>query len=201
MPKKSGGLQPILDLRVLNRALHKLPFKMLPQKRIFGVRPSPRLVTLDLVLGHLSQLGLLNNWKKSKLVPTHRISFIGMSWITPIRLHQPAAKHLARGQIPCSPGAGMLWYSWMPRPPAGEPHTMSTQCQGIWTGPQLGWHINCLELLALCLALSHLRGRLRDKDVLACTENTATVAYINQQGGLLSCRNSPATSSFGVRSI
>ncbi len=36
VPKKGGGLRPILDLRVLNRALHKLPFKMLMQKRIFG---------------------------------------------------------------------------------------------------------------------------------------------------------------------
>ncbi len=27
VPKKGGGLRPILDLRVLNRALHKLPFK------------------------------------------------------------------------------------------------------------------------------------------------------------------------------
>ncbi len=40
VPKKSGGLRPILDLRVLNRALHKLPFKMLTQKRIFwGICP------------------------------------------------------------------------------------------------------------------------------------------------------------------
>ncbi len=40
VPKKSGGLRPILNLRVLNRALHKLPFKMLTQKCIFGcVRP------------------------------------------------------------------------------------------------------------------------------------------------------------------
>ncbi len=29
------GLRPILDLRVLNRALHKLPFRMLTQRRIF----------------------------------------------------------------------------------------------------------------------------------------------------------------------
>ncbi len=34
VPKKGGSLWPILDLRVLNRALHKLPFKMLMQKRI-----------------------------------------------------------------------------------------------------------------------------------------------------------------------
>ncbi len=36
VPKKSGGLWPILDLRVLNRALHKLPFKILTQKCISG---------------------------------------------------------------------------------------------------------------------------------------------------------------------
>ncbi len=162
VPKKSGGLRLILDLRVLNRALHKLPFKMMTQKCISGcVRPldwfaaidlkdayfhvsilprhrpflrfafdgrayqykvlpfglslSPRVFTKvaeaalfplrergvrilnyfddwlilaqsreqlcthrDLVLRHLSQLGLRVNWEKSKLVPTQRISFLGM---------------------------------------------------------------------------------------------------------------------------
>jgi hypothetical protein len=160
--KKSGGLRPILDLRVLNRALHKLPFKMLTQKRIFecirpqdwfaaidlkdayfhvsilpqhrpflrfafegrayqykvlpfGLALSPRdftkvaeaaIVPLsehgvhtlkylddwliiahsrdllcdhrDLVLRHLSRLGLQVNWDKSKLCPTQRISYLGM---------------------------------------------------------------------------------------------------------------------------
>ncbi len=164
VPKKGSGLRPVLDLRVLNRALHKLPFKMLTQKRIFGcVRPldwfaaidlkdayfhvsilprhrpflrfafegrayqykvlpfglslSPRVFTKvveatlvplreqgvrilnylddwlilaqsrrqlsahrDLVLKHLSLLGLRVNWEKSKLVPTQRISFLGMEF-------------------------------------------------------------------------------------------------------------------------
>ncbi len=162
VPKKSGGLRPILDLRVLNRSLHKLPFKMLTQKRIFecihprdwfaaidlkdayfhvsilprhrpflrfafegrayqykvlpfGLALSPRVFTKvvegalvpmreqgvrilnylddwlilaqsreqlcehrDLVLSHLSQLGLQVNWEKSKLAPVQRISFLGM---------------------------------------------------------------------------------------------------------------------------
>ncbi len=34
VPKKGGGLRPFLDLRVLNRALHKLPFKMLTHRRM-----------------------------------------------------------------------------------------------------------------------------------------------------------------------
>ncbi len=155
VPKKGGGLRPILDLRVLNRALHKPQFKMLTQKRIFAcVRPldwfaaidlkdayfhvsilprhrpflrfaflpfglslSPRVFTKvveaalvplreqgvriinylddwlilaqsrrqlsahrDLVLKHLSLLGLRVNWEKSKLVPTQRISFLGMEF-------------------------------------------------------------------------------------------------------------------------
>ncbi|KAL0152682.1 hypothetical protein M9458_052405 [Cirrhinus mrigala] len=34
VPKKSGGLRPILDLRALNRSLLRLPFKMLTTKRM-----------------------------------------------------------------------------------------------------------------------------------------------------------------------
>ncbi len=39
VPKKGGGLRPILDLRILNRALHRLSFKMLTPKRIFASVP------------------------------------------------------------------------------------------------------------------------------------------------------------------
>lgn len=36
VPKKVGGLRPILDLRVLNLALHRLSLKMLMQKHILA---------------------------------------------------------------------------------------------------------------------------------------------------------------------
>ncbi len=162
VPKKGGGLRPILDLRLLNRALHRLPFKMLTHRRMikcvqprdwfaaidlkdayfhvsilprhrpflrfafegrawqyrvlpFGLSLSPRVFTKvvegalaplrevgvrilnylddwlilaqsrgqlcghrDLVLRHLSQLGLRVNWEKSKLSPAQRISFLGV---------------------------------------------------------------------------------------------------------------------------
>ncbi len=61
---------------------------------------------------------------------------------------------------------------------------------GVWTGPQRHWHINCLELLAVYLALGRLKGPLRGKHVLVRTDNTVTVAYINRQGGLRSRRMS-----------
>ncbi len=61
---------------------------------------------------------------------------------------------------------------------------------GVWTGPQLHWHINCLELLAVHLALNRLKRRLRGEHVLVRMDNSATVAYINRQGGLRSRRMS-----------
>ncbi len=49
VPKKRGGLHPIWDLRVLNRALVKLPFKILMQRRIFQcVRPFDWVAAIDL---------------------------------------------------------------------------------------------------------------------------------------------------------
>ncbi len=50
---------------------------------------------------------------------------------------------------------------------------------GVWTGPQLHWHINCLELLAVHLALNRFKRRLPGEHVLVRKDSTATVAYIN----------------------
>ncbi|KAI2645082.1 ORF V: Enzymatic polyprotein [Labeo rohita] len=65
-------------------------------------------------------------------------------------------------------------------------HVQRACSPGLWTGPQLQWHINCLELLAVRLALGRLKRLLHGKHVLVHTDNTATVAYINHQGGLRS---------------
>ncbi len=69
-------------------------------------------------------------------------------------------------------------------------HVQRHAVLGVWTGPQLHWHINCLELLAVHLALNRLKRRLRGEHVLVRTDNSATVAYINRQGGLRSRRMS-----------
>ncbi len=61
---------------------------------------------------------------------------------------------------------------------------------GVWMGPQLRCHTNCLEFIAVFLALGQLRVRLRGKDVLVRMDNTATFAYINRQCGLRSRRMS-----------
>ncbi|KAL0169213.1 hypothetical protein M9458_033809, partial [Cirrhinus mrigala] len=61
---------------------------------------------------------------------------------------------------------------------------------GVWTGPRLFWHINCLELLAVLLALRRFRPMIQGKHVLVRSDNTVTVAYINHQGGVRSFRMS-----------
>ncbi len=57
---------------------------------------------------------------------------------------------------------------------------------GLWTGPRLLWHINCLELWAVHLALRQFRPLLLGKHVLACTDNISAVSYINRLGGIRS---------------
>ncbi len=49
VPKKDGGLRPILDLRQLNRFIKVLPFKMLTTKQILeSIEPGVWLASIDL---------------------------------------------------------------------------------------------------------------------------------------------------------
>ncbi|KAI2665756.1 Protein P [Labeo rohita] len=195
----------------------------------------------DLVLAHLSRLGLRVNWEKSKLSPTQRISFLGMELdsveqtarltqecaqsvlnylntfkcrtAVPLKLFQRLLGHMAtaaavtllgllhmrplqhwlHGRVPrrgwqrgthrvkVTPACHQTFIPWSDPMflRAGVPleqvsrhavvHTDTSTTgwgatydgqavSGVWTGPQLHWHINCLELLAVCLAL---RGVLR----------------------------------------
>ncbi|XP_056608266.1 uncharacterized protein LOC130425869 [Triplophysa dalaica] len=57
---------------------------------------------------------------------------------------------------------------------------------GLWTQSQRKWHINCLELMAVSLALHTFQSRLEKKHVLIRTDNMSVVSYINRQGGVRS---------------
>ncbi len=114
VPKKGGGLRPILDLRVLNRALHKLPFKMLTQKRIFGcVRPLDWFAAIDLkdAYFHVS------------ILPRHRpflrFAFEGQAYqykVLPFGLVPVASRlHQSRGGGPCPPERTRCAHSQLPR--------------------------------------------------------------------------------------
>ncbi len=54
---------------------------------------------------------------------------------------------------------------------------------GVWTGEFLYWHINCLELRAIFLALIHFLPSLRGCHVIVRTDNMVVVSHINRQGG------------------
>ncbi len=58
---------------------------------------------------------------------------------------------------------------------------------GVWTGEFLSWHINCLELRAVFLALIHFLPSLKGCHVIVRTDNMAVVSHINHQGGSRSC--------------
>lgn len=49
VPKKGGGLRPILNLRPINRALYKCAFKMTPLKQILAqILPKDWFISVDL---------------------------------------------------------------------------------------------------------------------------------------------------------
>ncbi len=297
VPKKGGGLRPILDLRVLNRALHKLPFKMLTQKRIFGcVRPldwfaaidlkdayfhvsilprhrpflrfafegqayqykvlpfglslSPRVFTKvveaalvplreqgvrilnylddwlilaqsrkqlsahrDLELKHLSLLGLRVNWEKSKLVPTQRISFLGMEFDSvnqTARLTQERAQSVlncfktlsGRTAVPLKLFQRLLGHmaAAAVTVPLGLLHMRPLQHWLYGRIPRWAWKHGTyrVQITPACRKTfrpwsdpSFLRAGVPLEQVSRhAVVFTATVAYINRQGGLRSRRMS-----------
>ncbi len=52
-----------------------------------------------------------------------------------------------------------------------------------WTEEFLSWHINCLELRALFLALMYFLPVLGGYHIIVRTDNMAVVSHINRQGG------------------
>ncbi len=227
----------------------------------------------DMVLSHLSRLGLQVNREKNKLSPTQRISFLGMELdsvnltarlseeraqsmlrcleslqrkravplkhfqrllghmassaaITPLGLlHMRPLQRWLHDRVPrwawrhgtyrvsLTPSCRRTFSPWsdlaflragVPLEQVSRHVVVSTDASatgwwamcnghaaaGLWTGPQLQWHINCLELLAVWLALHRFRTLLHEKHILVRSDNTATVAYINHQGGLRSRRMS-----------
>ncbi len=75
IPKKRGGLRPILDLQVLNRALHKLPFKMRTRMRIIKcIQSHDWFAAIDLKDAYFHVSILLRHR------PFLRFAFEGRAW-------------------------------------------------------------------------------------------------------------------------
>ncbi len=69
-------------------------------------------------------------------------------------------------------------------------HVQRHAVSGVWTGPQLCWHINCLELLASTPCHEPPQRAPSVQEHSGLYDNTATIAYIIRQGGLRSHRMS-----------
>ncbi len=85
----------------------------------------------------------------------------------------------------------MSWSRRMDRLESGEQYSRAS-----WLGsePQSQWHINCLKLEEVFLALKDFRPQLEQQHVL-CTDNTSVVSYINHcslQCSVQTGRQSPA---------
>ncbi len=61
---------------------------------------------------------------------------------------------------------------------------------GHWSKAEKGFHINCLEMLAVCRACQFFLPDLIGRHVLIRSDNMSVVSYINHQGG------SPRSASF-----
>ncbi len=75
---------------------------------------------------------------------------------------------------------------------------------GVWTGPQLRWHFNCLELLAVLLALSRIKEGAFSARTFWSVRTTQQPLRISTGKAVyasVACCSSPAISSSGVRSI
>ncbi len=174
VPKKGGGLRPILDLRVLNRALHKLPFKMLTHRRMIKcIQPQDWFAAID----------LKDAYFHVAILPRHRPFLQCRRSLSPwtdlafLRAGVPL-EQVSRHTVVTTDASSTGWGA-----------TCNGQAaSGLWTGPRLLWHINCLELWAVHLALQQFRPLLLGKHVLVRMDNTAAVSYINRLGGIRSHR-------------
>ncbi|XP_034275668.1 uncharacterized protein LOC117666806 [Pantherophis guttatus] len=64
-----------------------------------------------------------------------------------------------------------------------EAHLGAQVVQGLWSPVEAKNNINWLELRAVCLALRHFQDMVLHQHVLVLTDNTATKAHINREGG------------------
>ncbi|KAJ8009686.1 hypothetical protein DPEC_G00094090 [Dallia pectoralis] len=225
VPKKTGEMRPILDLRILNRWVSKWPFRMLTKETYLGLFLDTGIMRARLsderIESILSALRLCRPPCRRRVQEI--ISLLGLmsaahAVVTLGLLHMHAlqrwfarrrvdpVRHRRRILIIPYTLAGDLDYWRNPAVlergvPLGRVSAVTQvftdasltgwggMCQGQAVGgvwPRSQRHINLLELETVQLVLTHFAPRLRGRDVLIRSDNRATVAYINRQGGVRS---------------
>ncbi len=119
----------------------------------------------DLVLRDLSQLGLRVNWEKSKLSPVQRIYFLGVE-LDSVSMTARLTGRGARAGVPLEQVSRHTVITTDASSTGWGATCNGQAASGLWTGPRLLWHINCLELWAVHLALRQFRPLLLGKHML-----------------------------------
>ncbi|KAI2665252.1 Transposon Ty3-G Gag-Pol polyprotein [Labeo rohita] len=199
VPKKDGGLRPILDLRVLNRSVMKLMFKMLTVKQVVSqIRSEDWFVTIDLkdAYFHVS------------ILPQHRkflrFAFRGEAYqyrVLPFGLALSPRTFTKCVDAALAPlrlqGICVLNYidDWLI---LAQSEQVAAQHRDVVLThmKELGLRLNAKKsvlspsqrttYLGVVWDSTTMRAHLRDHHVLVRTDNTAVVSYINHQGGLRS---------------
>ncbi len=163
VPKKDGGMRPILDLRVLNESIFALPVGLL------HMRP----LQWWLRTKGFSQRG--NPFRIMKVM--RRCLRALIMWKKPWLLSQGPMLGASRCRKTLSTDASLTdWGAILE----------GRSSQGLWKDHHLSWHINRLEMLTVFLALKNFLADVRGHHVLVRSDDTSVVSYINHQGGLRS---------------
>ncbi len=209
VPKRDGGLRPILDLRCLNLSLYKGKFKMLMMKTIMSqIQGGDWFVTID----------LKDAYSHIQVVQRHRKFLRFAFWKEGLPIQGPSPRpglgtenvHKVHGCCTgplevsghsCSELLRRLSHSFLHsgvRMGAIHRHHMITTDASMtgwgvvfegrparwqWTGEFISWHINCLDLRAVFLALMHFLPVLGKHHIIVRTDNMVVVSHINRQGG------------------
>src|SRR4029434_5899993 len=179
VPKKDGNYRPILDLRVLNKTLMLLRFRMLtPRRLVQFIRPNDWFITID-------------------RSPAGDVAHAAFPNVVPVSETQRSQKQILQnnGVLQMQESPGNLENPLVPRGVIVTRRVVVTTdastrgwgavCEGrgvngLWSATEAASHINVLELRTVLLALQHFLPRLSGQHVLVRTDNTATLAYINQ---------------------
>ena len=137
-----------------------------------------------LPLGHLHkrklQRELAARWDQSsqdweEIIPTHPWLAQAVSqWLDGAWLREGVPISLPQHQVELFTDASNVGWG---------AHVEDLTAAGLWSPREQTWHINLLELEAVCRAIREFAPSLSGKSVLLATDNTTVACYLNRQGG------------------
>ncbi|XP_045212562.2 uncharacterized protein LOC123563664 [Mercenaria mercenaria] len=126
------------------------------------------------------QIHMLQNWSPSRMSMSHQIVVTPSLvphlkwWLQEANILKGRSLQSAVFSVTLTTDASL--YGW-------GGHMNGYTVQGRWTNLQRLQHINCLEMEAIILSVTHNLPHLQNQNVMIRTDNTTVVQWINRQGG------------------